>query len=75
MHIYQNVNDQSKIQFLTKQTHFQKYNVNNKLIMVKLKEDIIKFKYIESQTKQGKEVEFKRSEFERLFKQKMFVKV
>jgi len=74
MYIYQNINDQTKIQFLTKQTHFQKANVNGKLVMVKLKEDILKFKYTESQTKQGKEVEFKRSDFERLVKQKMFVK-
>lgn len=82
MHVYQNINDQTKIQFLTKQTHFQKANVNGKLVMVKLKEDLLKFKYIEaadlkfisSQSKLGKEVEFKRSDFERLVKQKMFVK-
>jgi len=82
MHIYQNINDLTKIQFLTKQTHFQKANVNGKLVMVKLKEDLLKFKYIEaadlkfisSQSKLGKEVEFKRSDFERLVKQKMFVK-
>jgi hypothetical protein len=82
MHVYQNINDNTKIQFLTKQTHFQKANVNGKLVMVKLKEDILKFKYIEAaeikylehQSKLGKEVEFKRSEFERLVKQKMFVK-
>jgi hypothetical protein len=82
MHVYQNINDQTKIQFLTKQTHFQKANVNGKLVMVKLKEDLLKFKYIEAadlkfisnQSKLGKEVEFKRSDFERLVKQKMFVK-
>jgi hypothetical protein len=74
MHIYQNANDQSKIEFLSKETHKIKTDSKGKQSKVKLDEDLLKFKYIESQTKQGKEVEFKRSEFERLFKQKMFVK-
>jgi len=74
MQVYQNISDNTKIQFLTKQTHFQKANVNGKLVMVKLKDNILKFKYIESIVKKG-EVEFKESEWERLVKQGMFVKV
>lgn len=73
MQVYQNISDNTKIQFLTKQTHFQKANVNGKLVMVKLKDNILKFKYIESIVKKG-EVDFKESEWERLVKQKMFVK-
>jgi hypothetical protein len=82
MHIYQNVNDQSKIVFLDKTTHKTKVDSKGKQSKVKLDEDLLKFKYIEaadlkfisSQSKLGKEVEFKRSDFERLVKQKMFVK-
>jgi hypothetical protein len=82
MHIYQNTNDQSKIEFLDKTTHKIKVDSKGKQSKVKLDEDILKFKYIEaadlkfisSQSKLGKEVEFKRSDFERLVKQKMFVK-
>jgi len=74
MQVYQNISDNTKIQFLTKQTHFQKANVNGKLVMVKLKDNILKFKYIESIVKKG-EVEFKESEWERLVKQVMFVKI
>jgi len=74
MQVYQNISDNTKIQFLTKQTHFQKANVNGKLVMVKLKDNILKFKYIESIVKKG-EVEFKESEWERLVKQNMFVKI
>jgi hypothetical protein len=74
MHIYQNTNDQSKVMFLSKETHKIKVDSKGKQSKVKLDEDILKFKYTESQTKQGKEVEFKRSDFERLVKQKMFVK-
>ena len=60
--------------FLSKETHKIKVDSKGKQSKVKLKEDILKFKYTDSQTKQGKEVEFKRSDFERLVKQKMFVK-
>jgi hypothetical protein len=82
MHIYQNVNDQSKVMFLSKETHKTKVDSKGKQSKVKLDEDLLKFKYIEaadlkfisSQSKLGKEVEFKRSDFERLVKQKMFVK-
>ena len=75
MHIYQNINDQNKIEFLEKRTHLITSDANGRPKKEKLKEDILKFKYTESQTKQGKEVEFKRSDFERLVKQKMFVKI
>lgn len=74
MHIYQNTNDQNKVMFLSKETHRVKTDNLGRQSKVKLDEDILKFKYTESQTKQGKEVYFKRSEFERLVKQKMFVK-
>ncbi len=82
MHIYQNTNDQSKVMFLSKETHKTKVDSKGKQSKVKLDEDLLKFKYIEaadlkfisSQSKLGKEVEFKRSDFERLVKQKMFVK-
>ena len=82
MHIYQNVNDQSKIEFLSKQTHKIQTDSKGKQSKVKLDEDLLSFEYIEAaeikhleyQSKLGKEVEFKRSEFERLVKQKMFVK-
>jgi hypothetical protein len=79
---YQNINDQSKILFLSKQTHKIKTDAKGRKSKVKLDEDLLKFKYIEAaeikylehQSKLGKEVDFKRSEFERLVKQKMFVK-
>jgi len=82
MHIYKNVNDQTKIEFLSKETHRVKTDNLGRQSKVKLDEDILKFKYIEAaeikyieyQSKLGKEVDFKRSEFERLVKQKMFVK-
>ena len=82
-YIYQNVHDQSKIEFLSKQTHKIKTDSKGKQLKVKLEEDLLKFKYIEAaeikyleyQSKLGKEVEFKRSEFERLVKQNMFVKI
>jgi hypothetical protein len=68
--------------FLSKETHKIKVDSKGKQSKVKLDEDLLKFKYIEaadlkfisSQSKLGKEVEFKRSDFERLVKQKMFVK-
>jgi hypothetical protein len=74
MYIYQNINDQSKIEFLSKETHKIKTDSKGKQSKVKLDEDLLKFKYTESKTKQGREVDFKRSDFERLIKQKMFVK-
>jgi hypothetical protein len=81
-YIYQNINDQSKIMFLSKETHKIKTDAKGKQSKVKLEEDILNFEYIEAaeikylehQSKLGKEVDFKRSEFERLVKQKMFVK-
>ena len=74
MHIYQNTNDQTKIEYVNKTTHRVKTDNLGRQSKVKLDEDILKFKYIEAVTKKG-QVDFKRSEFERLVKQKMFVKV
>lgn len=82
-HIYKNVNDQTKIEYVDKTTHRVKTDANGRQSKVKLEEDLLKFKYIEAaeikyleyQSKLGKEVDFKRSEFERLVKQKMFVKI
>ena len=74
MHIYQNTNDQTKIEYVDKITHRVKTDNLGRQSKVKLDEDILKFKYIEAVIKKG-EVEFKRSDFERLVKQKMFVKV
>jgi hypothetical protein len=79
---YQNINDQSKIEFLSKETHKIKTDSKGKQSKVKLEEDLLRFKYIEAaeikylehQSKLGKEVDFKRSEFERLVKQKMFIR-
>lgn len=72
--IFQNVNDLSKISFIETRTHNMVSNGQKGLKSVKLDEPIYKFKYIESIVKKG-EVEFKENEFERLVKQKMFVKV
>jgi hypothetical protein len=71
--IYENTNDQTKIEYVDKITHRVKTDNLGRQSKVKLDEDILKFKYIEAVIKKG-EVEFKRSEFERLVKQKMFVK-
>jgi hypothetical protein len=81
-YIYQNINDQSKIMFLSKQTHKIKTDSKGKQLKVKLDEDLLSFEYIEAaeikylehQSKLGKKLDFKRSDFERLIKQKMFVR-
>jgi hypothetical protein len=82
MHIYQNVNDQSKILFLSKETHRIKTDNLGRKTKIKLEEDILKFEYIEAaeikylehQSKLGKKLDINRSEFQRLVKQKMFIK-
>ena len=82
MHIYQNINDQSKILFLSKETHRIKTDNLGRKTKIKLEEDILKFEYIEAaeikylehQSKLGKKLDIKRSEFQRLVKQKMFIK-
>ena len=71
---YQNTNDLSKIKYLETKTHKVESNGQKGLKKVKLDEPILVFKYIESIVKKG-EVEFKESEWERLVKQNMFVKV
>jgi hypothetical protein len=82
MHIYQTVNDQSKILFLSKETHRIKTDNLGRKTKIKLEEDILKFEYIEAaeikylehQSKLGKKLDINRSEFQRLVKQKMFIK-
>lgn len=71
---FQNTNDLCKIKFLSLETHKTISNGQKGLKKLKLDEPIYKFKYIESIVKKG-EVEFKESEFDRLLKQKMFVKI
>jgi len=71
---YQNTNDLSKIKYLETKTHKVESNGQKGLKKVKLDEPILVFKYIESIVKKG-EVDFKESEWERLVKQNMFVKV
>ena len=82
MHIYQNINDQSKILFLSKETHKIKTDNLGRKTKIKLEEDILKFEYIEAaeikylehQSKLGKKLDIKRSEFKKIVKQKMFIK-
>ena len=71
---YQNTNDLSKIKYLETKTHKVESNGQKGLKKVKLDEPILTFKYIESIVKKG-EVDFKESEWERLVKQVMFVKI
>ena len=71
---YQNTNDLSKIKYLETKTHKVESNGQKGLKKVKLDEPILVFKYIESIVKKG-EVDFKESEWERLVKQRMFVKI
>ena len=71
---YQNTNDLSKIKYLETKTHKVESNGQKGLKKVKLDKPILVFKYIEAVIKKG-EVDFKESEWERLVKQGMFVKV
>ena len=71
---FQNTNDLSKIKYLETKTHKVESNGQKGLKKVKLDEPILVFKYIEAVIKKG-EVEFKESEWERLVKQRMFVKI
>ena len=71
---YQNTNDLSKIKYLETKTHKVESNGQKGLKKVKLDEPILVFKYIEAVIKKG-EVDFKESEWERLVKQVMFVKI
>ena len=71
---YQNTNDLSKIKYLETKTHKVESNGQKGLKKVKLDEPIFVFKYIEAVIKKG-EVDFKESEWERLVKQNMFVKI
>jgi len=71
---YQNTNDLSKIKYLETKTHKVESNGQKGLKKVKLDEPILVFKYIEAVIKKG-EVDFKESEWERLVKQGMFVRI
>ena len=71
---YKNTNDLSKIQFIETITHYTKPDGKQGVKKVKLDEPLLTFKYIESIDKKG-EIDFKESEWERLVKQGMFVKV
>lgn len=71
---FQNTNDLSKIQHIEIVTHKMTSNGQKGLKKEKLDEPLYKFKYIESIVKKG-EIDFKESEFERLIKQGMFVKI
>jgi len=71
---FQNTNDLCKIEYIETKTHKVESNCQKGLKKVKLDEPILVFKYIESIVKKG-EVEFKESEWERLVKQNMFVKI
>lgn len=72
---YEIKSDESVIEFKKKITHETKSYATGKLKNVKLKEDILVFIYLCSKTKQGKQVEFKYSDFERLVNQKLFVRL
>ena len=71
---FQNTNDLSKIKFIEETTHKMISNGQKGLKKVKLDEPILVFKYIEAVIKKG-EVDFKESEWERLVKQGMFVRI
>lgn len=73
--IFQNTNDLSKIEIILSQQEKKRKNDKKEIetYMVDLPE--IKCKYVEAVTKLGNFLTVKRSEFERLVKQKMFVKV
>lgn len=63
---YKNFYDNSVIEFIQRITHRTKADSTGRLKKEKLKEDLLKFKYVESETKQGKEVEFKEFDFKQL---------
>lgn len=72
--IYQNTNDNSKIEYISKEEHKIKIDPKGKQSKIKLDDPILKFKYIEAITKKG-EITFKYSDFQKLVKQKMFKKI
>lgn len=67
--------DGNEIEFIESLTHDIKSDVAGRLKKKKLKDDIIKFKYTKSLTKQGEEVMFKRHEFEVLVRQKLIKRI
>lgn len=73
---YQNVNDSSVIEYVETISTYMKYNSKTKRNELKRFSDPkMIFIYTESDTKKGKQAEFKESEWERLVKQNMFVKI
>jgi hypothetical protein len=60
---YRNLYDDSVIEFIERITHKVKSDISKRLKKEKLKEDLLRFKYVESQTKEGMEVIFKESDF------------
>ena len=63
---YKNLYDNSVIEFVERITHRTKADSTGRLKKEKLKEDLLKFKYVESETKQETEVEFKEFDFKQL---------
>lgn len=74
-HVYEILSDNTKIEFIERVTHKIIPNGQKGLKKVKLDDDNLKFKYVESLTKFGYEVVFSETEFKRLLNQKMFKKV
>ena len=60
---YRNFYDDSIIEFVERITHRIKMDASKRLKKEKLAEELLKFKYIESQTKENMEVTFKESDF------------
>lgn len=63
---YKNLYDNSVIEFIERITHRTKADSTGRLKKEKLKEDLLKFKYVESETKKESEVEFKEFDFKQL---------
>lgn len=60
---YRNFYDDSVIEFVERITHRIKMDASKRLKKEKLAEELLKFKYVESQTKENMEVTFKESDF------------
>lgn len=60
---YRNFYDDSVIEFMERITHKLKTDASKRLKKEKLKEELLKFKYVESQTKDGMEIIFKEADF------------
>lgn len=60
---YRNFYDDSVIEFVERITHKLKTDASKRLKKEKLKEELLKFKYVQSKTKEGMEVTFKETDF------------